>query len=385
MPVRVSYKKQFVLGIFLLLVLLGVVEVFANVWLYNIYRCDFEENEIFKNTDPEANRKLCLESLGYEDWWGAEKQDYTNETITFVNGTMWGGILTLDTKNLVHINEYGFRGPEITKEKPENTYRIFTIGASTTFGSGVFDTQTYPFYLQLMYDEIDVDFDIQVINAAWPGVWSVEEADAIKNNYVNFEPDLFIVYDGDNDIMDMLHPNDPRATATHWKETWIDICELGKQYEYDTIITLQPFLGTGNKTLTNQEQNQLRFVGGLLDKDRYPEYIEQLKELNNHCSLTADLRGLFDNTKEPIFYDHLHTGYRGNQIIAEKMFELSLPIVMEKGGNIDLTRANKNPLENLDNIPTSNSSDINFDETLDFVKKIISPYKTPKVFSVIFR
>jgi len=385
MSFQVSYKKQFVLGFFLILVLLGVVEVFANVWLYNIYRCDFEENEIFKNTDPEANRKLCLESLGYEDWWAAGKQDFTNETITFVNGTMWGGILTLDTKNLVHINEYGFRGPEITKEKPENTYRIFTIGASTTFGSGVFDTQTYPFYLQLMYDEIDVDFEIQVINAAWPGVWSVEEADAIKNNYIDFEPDLFIVYDGTGDMMDMLHPNDPRATATHWKETWIDICELGKQYEYDTIITLQPFLGTGNKTLTNQEQNKLRFVGGLLDKDRYPEYIEQLKELNNHCSLTADLRGLFDNIKEPIFYDQLHTGYRGNQIIAEKMFELSLPIVMEKGGNIDFTRANKNPLENLDNIPTSNLSDIIFDETLDLVKKIISPYKTPKVFSVIFR
>ncbi len=69
MSVQVSYKKQFVLGILLLIVLLGVIEVFANIWLYNVYRCEFEDNEIFKNTDPVANRKLCLESLGYEVWW----------------------------------------------------------------------------------------------------------------------------------------------------------------------------------------------------------------------------------------------------------------------------------------------------------------------------
>jgi len=146
---KVSIKKQFVLGILLLIVLLGVVELFANIWLYNIYRCEFEDNEIFKNTDPVANRKLCLESLGYEVWLDVEgTQDFTNERISIVKGTLWKE--KLDTSNMVYINEYGFRGPEITKEKPEKTYRIFAIGASTTFGSGVFDTQTYPFYLQLL-------------------------------------------------------------------------------------------------------------------------------------------------------------------------------------------------------------------------------------------
>jgi len=66
------------------------------------------------------------------------------------------------------------------------------------------------------------------------------------------------------------------------------------------------------------------------------------------------------------------------------MFELSLPIVMEKGGNNDFTRVSKKPIENFDNIPTSNSSDTIFDETLDLVKEVLAPYKTPKVFSLIF-
>ena len=34
----------------------------------------------------------------------------------------------------LNINSYGFRGPEITIEKPDNVYRIFFIGGSTAFG-----------------------------------------------------------------------------------------------------------------------------------------------------------------------------------------------------------------------------------------------------------
>ena len=47
----------------MLIVLLGVIEAFANIWLYNIYRCEFEDNEIFKNEDPETKRKICLDNI----------------------------------------------------------------------------------------------------------------------------------------------------------------------------------------------------------------------------------------------------------------------------------------------------------------------------------
>jgi len=389
---KVSYKKQFVLGIFLLIVLLGVIELFANIWLYNIYRCEFEENEIFKNTDPVANRKLCLENLGYEVWaLEEEKQEFKNEKISKVAHTI--DREKTDTAILVYINEYGFRGPEITKEKPENTYRIFAIGASTTFGSGVYDTQTYPFYLQLMYDEIDLDFDIEVINTGIPGIWSTKEVNAIKEKYIDFEPDLFIVYDGAGEVRDHIHPNNPTVTPTHWKERWIDICELGKQYDYETIITLQPLLGTGNKTLTIQEENNKRttveLVGWL---DIYPEYAEQLKEINNHCSLTADLRGLFDDIKEPIFWDGMHTGYRGNQIIAEKMFELSLPLVMKSAHSVDIDDdlissgiygASSDTFEINDNLDSENS-DFYLEQSHSALKTVLFPYKTPKVLDLIF-
>jgi len=370
---RVSYKKQFVLGILLLIVLLGVVEVFANVWLYNVYRCEFEDNEIFKNTDSEMNRKICIESLDFDFNERVEKDRRTYHQAK----KAWD-------ESIMYINSEGFRSPEFSKEKPENTYRIFIMGGSTSFGAGVLDHQTFPFYLQQKYDQLNLNFSVEIINTGWPNWWSLPETNLIKNRLLNYEPDLFIVFDGFNDINHGTHRDNPLATPPHWKDRWAEICDLGRQNGFDTILTIQPILGSGEKKLTEQEYQAYVEKNRSLNFKLYSEYVEKLDELKNNCTLTADLRGLFDNIKEPIYYDRAHTGYRGNQIIAEKMFELSLPIVMEKARYNDSTSINKNPIENFDNLPTSNLSDTIFDKTLDFVEEVISPYKTPKVSSLIF-
>ena len=51
MSVQVSYKKQSLLGIILLLILFLAVEAAANVWWVTQVNCEFEENEIFMNMD----------------------------------------------------------------------------------------------------------------------------------------------------------------------------------------------------------------------------------------------------------------------------------------------------------------------------------------------
>ena len=40
------------------------------------------------------------------------------------------------------------RGPEFTKEKNPNTYRIFLIGDATIFNVRVLDDETWAYYLQ---------------------------------------------------------------------------------------------------------------------------------------------------------------------------------------------------------------------------------------------
>jgi len=44
----------------------------------------------------------------------------------------------------------------------------------------------------------------------------------------------------------------------------------------------------------------------------------------------ADLRNVFDNVEEPLFYDHVHVNDQGNEMTADEIFELTLPAVLEE-------------------------------------------------------
>ncbi len=380
MSVQVSYKNQFVVYISLLLIFLIVVEIIANFWLYNIYRCDFESNEIFKDVDPETNRKLCLESLEY---------DFTAETIPLTLEE------AIDKDRILQVNSHNIRAPEIT-EKPENTIRIFMIGGSTTWGSGVLDNETYPYFLQTMFDKSELNFNVEIINAGIPSAMSWQEIKWIKNTWIDFEPDLFIVLDPWNDMRNQLEQNNFVASPTQWSERWIKSCELGKQSDFDTIITIQPFGKSGSKILTEQEligwtEKENKVPGPLKYRELSEQYVEQLDQLKNHCTVTADLRGIFDDVQEPIFWDYIHTGLRGNEIIAEKMYELSLPVVMKRAQNLVNDEdsissvkygASSDTLEINENLDSENF-DYYLEQSYSTLQTILFPYKTPKVLELI--
>jgi len=73
------------------------------------------------------------------------------------------------------------------------------------------------------------------------------------------------------------------------------MCELGNQQGFETLIILQPLVGTGKKTLTTEEyKNKIKIENEKQLQD-YPLYAEHLEELAKDCSQTADLRGIFDD------------------------------------------------------------------------------------------
>ena len=53
-----------------------------------------------------------------------------------------------ETESYAEINSHGFRGKEIIKEKPDNVFRIFAVGGSTTFSVWVEDEFSWPFLLE---------------------------------------------------------------------------------------------------------------------------------------------------------------------------------------------------------------------------------------------
>jgi lysophospholipase L1-like esterase len=101
----------------------------------------------------------------------------------------------------IKINSLGFRGDEITVEKPPRTIRIATVGASTTFcGEVSRDEATWPSQLQRILRAAHPDFNIQVINAGVPGYGVAESHRNLLHRVLPLNPDIVIYYEANNDL-----------------------------------------------------------------------------------------------------------------------------------------------------------------------------------------
>jgi lysophospholipase L1-like esterase len=311
MSVQVSYKKQTMLGIIGITILLLVIEVIANVWWVTQINCEFEQNEIFENFDEVEKRQLC--------------QDFYNLK------TSGNEIIPNQSTSSITINTLGFRGDEFFTVKPLDTYRIFMVGGSTMFGAGATsDETTIPGYLQHLLSEKDFEFDIEVINSGIQGADSNTELNLIEQKLVTLSPDLMIIYDGWNDLR---ANNTPKVV----KENWEKICEFGKANGFDVIITLQPIAGFGNKVLTNQElkyaQTGEDYTNNLLIESSsiYQNYAKNLSEITA-CTKTFDIRNAFDTETGPIYWDQGHVSDKGNSIIAKSLSSTVFSIISKNDG-----------------------------------------------------
>jgi len=252
--------------------------------------------------------------------------------------------------DLYNLNSEGFRGPEFSKDKPDNTYRIIAIGGSTTFGSGVTNENTWPKILEKKLQNLSESKKIEVINAGIPGMNSFSESKLIKQQLIHYKPDLIIVYDGNNDSS---CPMPEHITKKHnenkerkielcgvyaqddydeiFAERWSELCVLGEKHGFETVITIQPIVSF-DKILTDYELDYY------FEREEHTVYLnslesfaQQVSNIGKHCAAAADFRGIFDYYLEPIYYDYVHVGERGNEIVAGKVLKLISPILHEKG------------------------------------------------------
>ena len=371
MSVQVSYKKQFTLGIFLIVSLLVGIEMV--VIISDLFKQPplTEINEVFQDFDEQIVKDISsIENFAYR--YDKILLNEPNQQFPTLN-----------------INSYGFRGPEITMEKSENVYRIFFIGGSTSFGaSASSDSKTISGILEAKFHESGIK-EIEIINAGINNANSRSETYLIRNVILDFNPDMLIVYDGwnegqhdwgwDDEVEDQstlanlknsfevylnslyitkIKPyyktpekfqelftninNNPgeikvpnsdlnEKKASVWQKRWLDICSIEDEKNFKTIITLQPILGTGNKSLTPIEQERLErsFERQDVIIELFDRLAVSLIQLEKTCEKTIDLRDSFDHTDEPIFYDLGHTSNYGNEIVAEKIYQNILPIVLD--------------------------------------------------------
>ena len=301
-----------------------------------------------------------------------EKQSIQNpmellDDLSFLEQTLFPGSMSR-SEHLT--NSYGFRGTEISESKPSDTYRIFMVGGLTTYGIGANDANTMPFLLQKKFEVNNPNQTVEVINAGIPGGTSYEEVKLIKEKLLSFAPDIVIVYDGHADIKRYYGENndpetsqtsDKQNSPTEWGARWIELCKFGEEHNFKTIVTLQPFLGVGNKLYTDQERALMKgFVFPRILAEGYSDYVAQLEEINQNCTAAYDLRYIFDDYLGTIYWDYVHVKNRGNEIVAKVFYEIINDHI-------------KNNINDENNINKFSSSTWNFKELL--TNKIINEIK----------
>lgn len=104
------------------------------------------------------------------------------------------------------LNEFGFRGPPISKEKPNGVLRIMVIGASETFGLYESEGNEFPAWLAKILQPSSVEVadakavgkppppKIEVINAAVAGMALPTLTQYYEKWASQFHPDIVVIY-----------------------------------------------------------------------------------------------------------------------------------------------------------------------------------------------
>jgi lysophospholipase L1-like esterase len=275
------------------------------------------------------------------------------------------------SNGMYRVNQQGFRGKDfpgsIGKQK-----RILTLGESTTFGWGVKDNQTYPFFLMNQFSKTD---NVYVVNGGVPSYTSSQTLAYLEEILIkgDLRPDIVLINILWNDIWYSTVSNwHPDILIYQKPPSWITWLTKNSRFVYGVLIG---FSETKNqvdvfneKALHQYEKNieqmiltcrpkgvKLIFVEPPFDADHMPEsglnefqvkysksffismahiYTEALHRMaQNHgvpvLAHGLDIRYLH---QEPLFLDALHPTPQGNALMALDIYKSLNQIVHETVG-----------------------------------------------------
>lgn len=111
-------------------------------------------------------------------------------------------------------NALGYRGAEITRQKPPGVRRVVVAGGSTVYGALIDDADTLPVQLErALQARLGPADPVQVVNAGVPGFYAVGEALLTKAYLADLQPDVVVVLDGLNDVFYGVNPDWPSQIA----------------------------------------------------------------------------------------------------------------------------------------------------------------------------
>ena len=389
MSQQVSYKKQFLLFFMFIIIILIISEVTLRVYDFFNPPCEFSDSPSFNHLSNAEKWQLCLDysglkmtmthkyytnepinlnepnqqtssfninSIGFRnDEISLEKSHNTYRIFVLGGSTAFGYVTESD-----HTTIPGYLEKKLN-ESIDNSIQIEVINA----GIADADTQDELYLLEnflLVYDP-----DMIILYDGWNDIVhrhrykaNIPFDDFIKNDYFenrfgqnHFSPDGFfskIDYQTGLRVYKFLYlsfikqftnpieispPSYGHFTEqidSSIKNNWINVCDIGKENNFKTVIALQPILGTSDRYMHEYERNYLE---GGQEFDRLGvKYLKDFSlesvQLSQSCQYVFDLRNAMENVNEPIYFDNGHMTDFGYEIIANKLNDLIMPIILSE-------------------------------------------------------
>lgn len=175
------------------------------------------------------------------------------------------------------VNSKGFIGPEFEAEKPKDVYRIFSIGDSCTFGS--MDV-VYPGLLHTKLNATGNGKKYEVINAGVEGYHSGFALARLKQDVLQYQPDLVTIYVGWNDFMKVNPENLSEVSQYAWLGRLMEQSYLVKAYKKVIFSYIRPLIVKPNVVSTLEDLHAYDSFEPTDFRDNLTEMIRTLKSQN---------------------------------------------------------------------------------------------------------
>ena len=114
----------------------------------------------------------------------------------YVNDTGTPGMMTTAANKRSHFNLQQFQ-----RTKPANTFRIFCLGGSTTYGRPFDDATSFAGWLREFLTVADPKRSWEVLNAGGVSYASYRIVSLVEE-LIQYQPDLFVIYTGHNEFLE---------------------------------------------------------------------------------------------------------------------------------------------------------------------------------------
>ncbi|MCA9077394.1 MAG: tetratricopeptide repeat protein [Planctomycetaceae bacterium] len=175
-----------------------------------------------------------------------------------------------------------FNPQEFPTAKGTNDYRIFCVGGSTTYGRPYNDKTSFSGWLREYLRAADSQTNWEVINAGGISYASYRVA-SLMEELIEYEPDLFIIYSGQNEFLERRTYGDLMDTPNAVRET---AAVLAKSRVYSSIHALMNRSDSGGSEPTSGTYKLPEEVEAILDgsvgPDDYQRDNEQRQQIISH-------------------------------------------------------------------------------------------------------